>query len=843
MPQFSQKPALQSDRESVQDRSDGVTATLTTKDRFTAWQQSTTSKHWRLAISAACVAIAASAVGASLGVIDLWERQIQNAFFQIRGPVEAPGDIVILAIDDESLRQGQIYPQNPERYADLRPIAHWPWRREAYAQAIDRLIGAGAKAVAIDVTFPTASTYGEADDEALTQVLARHGDRVVLAAQYPTIAQSQGDLFQPSLPLKQFRQTGAQVGIINYLVERDQKIHRLGQVFLAGIAAEEAAILGAAATAPDEKSLLSFAQATLQAAKEDAPQSSQDNIYFYGPKGTFRQIPFWQVIDDEGWREQLGAGNLFKDKIVLIGTTSHIHQDTHGSPFSETPLYREAMPGVEILANSIATLRDDLSLRQLTYRPYANAAIVLGLGLAIALWMNKTAKPQYRLLIAGGAIVLWTSISYLAFARHRTIVITGAPIVAIATMGLMDFGVGFTADRIRRKRLRTTLARYATSPLVQEIISQQDDFQDLLELNRADIVGTTLRDRYLIVEVLGAGGFGETYLAKDTQRPGDPICVVKQLKIVSDNPKSHHLAQRLFKAEAVVLGQLGEHNQIPRLLAYFEIQQTFYLVQEMVEGRLLRSILSHSKPLSQRAVIRLLRDLLPVISFVHSKGVIHRDIKPSNIIRRKSDGRYVLIDFGAVKTITNQLAESDATQLTYTVGIGTQGYMPSEQSSGRPTVRSDIYALGITAIEALTGKPPHALKRSDDGELIWSHTVENISPALSRIINRMVRYDFNKRYHSAQSVLADLEALDATQISDSELVAEDADLDKDVVSAPVTHNQGTRPGVIETNDALDVTRILPPDWQEESSDPSEATTIIPPDKRLKEGENTSGSAT
>ena len=829
-PKSSRKSGRESGRESGHEPGDDITATLTTKDRFTTWQQSATSRHWRFAISVACAGIAASAVGLSLGIVDLWDRQVQTAFFQIRGPLEAPSDIVILAIDDESLNQGPLYTQNPDRYADLRPLQSWPWRREAYATVIDRLMGAGAKAVAIDITFPTPSTYGASDDEAFAQALRRHGDRVVLAANYPKVARQYGDLFQPSLPLLKFREAGVQVGIINYLLEPDQKIHRLGQVFLSDIAKEKADILGTAATTPDETPLRSFAQAALQAAKADYPQTPRENIFFYGPKGTFDQIPFWQAIDNDSWREQLGSGTFFKNKIVIIGTTVLTHHDTHGSPFSETLTYPDAMPGVEILANSIATLEADLSPRQLIEQPYINALIVLALGLAVAGGMNKTDKPQYRLLIAGGTLVLWTSLSYFAFVKARTVVISGAPIVAIATMGLMDFGVGFTADRLRRKRLRTTLARYATSPLVQEIISQQDDFQDLLDLNQADIIGTVLRDRYRIIEVLGIGGFGETYLAQDTQRPGDPICVVKKLKIVSDNPRSHHLAQRLFRAEAVVLGELGEHNQIPRLLAYFEIQQTFYLVQERIEGRLLRNILSHNRPLSQRAVIRLLRDLLPVISFVHSKGVIHRDIKPSNIIRRKSDGRYVLIDFGAVKTITHKLIGSD-TQVTSTVGIGTQGYMPSEQSNGMPTVRSDIYALGITAIEALTGKPPHALKRSDDGEIIWSHTVEGISSALSSIINRMIRYDFNKRYHSAKSVLTDLEALDSAQIPESELLTEDHELDDDASFGPATHDQGTRPGVIATNEAIEVTQILPPNWQAEGDEASEATTIIPADEQ------------
>ncbi len=371
-----------------------------------------------------------------------------------------------------------------------------------------------------------------------------------------------------------------------------------------------------------------------------------------------------------------------------------------------------------------------------------------------------------------------------------------------------------------------------TSPLVQEIISEQDDLQDLLAIYQADKIGTLLRDRYRIIKILGAGGFGETYLAEDTLRPGNPTCVVKQLKIIGDNPKAHQLAQRLFESEATVLGRLGEHSQIPRLLAYFEVQQAFYLVQEMVEGDLLRELISRDRPLSQKAVVGLLRDLLPVISFVHANGVIHRDIKPSNIIRRQADGRYVLIDFGAVKTISTQMIAADTssfdTPITSTVGIGTQGYMPSEQSAGMPTVRSDLYALGVSAIEALTGKPPHAFKRSDSGEIIWSHTLEQISPTLTQIIDKMVRYDFNQRYPCAQDVLNDLAQLDHDQLSDARPL--DAAADRSANGSPPdqqnqqtedrthpenTFDQSTQPGVMVTNQALDKTEILPTDWASE----------------------------
>ncbi len=806
---------------------EGATAVLTVRNRLSVWQQTAVSQHWRSALSGICVAIAAGAVGLNLGIVNLWERDVQSFFFELRGPITPPEDIVILAIDEESLAQGQYYLEDPDRYAALKPIESWPWQRQAYGQVIERLMAAGAKAVALDVLFPAPSAYGEADDEAFARVLKRYGDRIVLAADYNNITLRQGDLTQPSLPLEQFRSTGVRVGSVTFRREMNGKIHRLGQEFLNEIALDEAAIFGE--PMPGDEAPLSFAEATLRAAQVPYDQRPQENIFFYGPSGSFAQTPFWYVLDDDPWRNQLGAGNAFKGKIVIIGTTANVHQDFHDAPFSRSFLYPQPMAGVEVLANTVATLQAGLAPTQLISQPLMNAFVVLSAGLVVVALIARTAKPLPRAMIAGGSIALWALVSYGAFVGAGVILITGTPILAIATVGFLDFGISFTAERLKRKRLRTTLARYVTSPLVQEIISEQDDFQDLLATYQADKKGTVLRDRYRIIKILGAGGFGETYLAEDTLRPGYPTCVVKQLKIISDNPKAHQLARRLFESEATVLGKLGEHSQIPRLLAYFEVQQAFYLVQEMVEGDLLRELISRARPLSPKAVVDLLKDLLPVISFVHANGVIHRDIKPSNIIRRQSDGRYVLIDFGAVKTISTQMTAaidgSSDTPVTSTVGIGTQGYMPSEQSAGMPTVRSDLYALGVSAIEALTGKPPHALKRSDSGEIIWSHTLQQISPTLTQIIDKMVRYDFNQRYHCAQDVLDDLAQLNDSELSDArssddtERLAHRLPLDqqadqltKDCDHSQNTVDQRTQPGVIVTNQALDKTEILPTDW-------------------------------
>ncbi|NEP17737.1 MAG: CHASE2 domain-containing protein, partial [Leptolyngbya sp. SIO4C1] len=719
-------------------KSDVATATLTHRAKISRfWQRRRFTKYWRYALSSACIGLASIATGLNLGIVHRWEYQTQSLFFELRGPVAAPEDIVILAIDDESLSQGQHYLSRPERYPDLAGIGTWPWQRSVYATVINRLVEAGAKAVVLDIVFSTPSSYGPADDEALLQALQEHGEQIVLAAEYGGIDLRQGELLQPTLPLPKFTETPVKVGAINFFEEPDGGIHRLGHEFLDYIKQMEVALTGSAASF-DEGLVPSFAEATLQAAEVPFSLDSGNHIFFYGPPGTFTHIPFWYALDLDPWVSQLQSGAALKDKIVLIGGTAQLLQDFHQTPFSESLLYPDSIAGVEVLANTIATLQEDRALRSLIRQAWLNAAIVLILGLAAASLMHRIPrqKPLRRLLLGASVALLWMALSYGLFVSQRLILITAMPALTVLGITAVDFTSGFFSERLRKKTLRNTLARYVTSPIVQEIISQQDDFQDLLTVRENAITGAILSDRYRILKVLGSGGFGETYLAEDTQRPGNPTCVVKQLKIISDNPRTHRLAQRLFASEAATLEKLGEHDQIPRLLAYFEYNYAFYLVQEMVEGQLLRDLLADHQPMSQRSVVDMLLSLLPVVQMVHERGVIHRDIKPSNIIQRDKDGQYVLIDFGAVKQISNRLTDTSA-RITSTVGIGTQGYMPSEQSAGLPNFSSDLYALGVTAIEALTGLPPHALQRSQNGEILWTHKIKDLVPRLAAVINRM----------------------------------------------------------------------------------------------------------
>ncbi len=270
-----------------------------------------------------------------------------------------------------------------------------------------------------------------------------------------------------------------------------------------------------------------------------------------------------------------------------------------------------------------------------------------------------------------------------------------------------------------------------------------------------------LGGRYKIISQLGVGGFGRTFLAEDLHLPGHPRCVIKHLKPQSKNDDTLQMARRCFDVEAQVLYHLGSHDQIPRLLAHFEESQEFYLAQEFIEGEPFSRELADGKLWSQGRTVLIIKDILQVLAFVHQEQVIHRDLKPSNLIRRRHDRRMVLIDFGAVKQVSTPNFDPDTGLTNLTISIGTQGYMPNEQLAGKPRFCSDVYAVGVLAIQMLTGIHPRNLGDDSHGEIAWHDHVTNVSPELMAVIDQMVRYDFRDRYIDAATALIALEALPA----------------------------------------------------------------------------------
>jgi len=269
-----------------------------------------------------------------------------------------------------------------------------------------------------------------------------------------------------------------------------------------------------------------------------------------------------------------------------------------------------------------------------------------------------------------------------------------------------------------------------------------------------------LNDRYQVIRTLGAGGFGETYLAEDTYMPSKRRCVVKQLRPIQNNPQIYQLVQERFQREAAILEELGgATDQIPALYAYFLADGQFYLVQEWIEGDTLTAKLQQQGLLTEAAVQEILVNLLPVLEYVHSQRIVHRDIKPDNIILRHRDGKPVLIDFGAVRESMGTVVNSQG-NVTSSIVIGTPGYMPSEQAAGRPVYSSDLYSLGLTAIYLLTGKQPQQLEiDSQTGEIIWRQYANHISPVLASVLDRAIAYHPRDRYSTARAMLDDLQGL------------------------------------------------------------------------------------
>ncbi len=271
-------------------------------------------------------------------------------------------------------------------------------------------------------------------------------------------------------------------------------------------------------------------------------------------------------------------------------------------------------------------------------------------------------------------------------------------------------------------------------------------------------IGELIDGRYKIIQLLGKGGFGETYLVENLDQPGSQYAI-KRFTFPSIN-SGFAKAKELFTREGQTLKRLT-HEQIPKFFRTLEVNQDFYLIQEYIEGNTLSEEIQPGKQLKENEVRDFLDELLRILDYVHHENIIHRDIKPENIIRRKNDHKLVLIDFGAVKEIVAQ-----TTLQRLPTQVSTLGYTPPEQIAGRPKFNSDIYALGITAIVALTGMEAHDLPYDKDDEVDWQSSA-TVSHTLASILNKMVRQDYRLRYQSVKEILNDLDHLIAQPIPQS----------------------------------------------------------------------------
>lgn len=458
--------------------------------------------------------------------------------------------------------------------------------------------------------------------------------------------------------------------------------------------------------------------------------------------------------------------NLIKDRLVIIGTTTTSIDKGFYTPYSVLPNQSPRMPSVYIHAQIASQIMSAVLDGQplIWYLPQWAEYVCIWcaslVGAAVA-WHLR--HPLALVIVGVTTLSSLGGFCYVLFLQAGWIpVIPQALALVISGVSVM----GYTTYQAQQKTKLIILEVEKQEEAIAQlnVLLKETAIQDKHHHTSTTIIpekqtgDLLLSGRYKIIKIITSGGFGCIYIAEDTQRPGNPNCIVKQLMPARRDPRFLEVARRLFNTEAEILEVLGEHHQIPKLLAYFEENQEFYLVEQYIPGHTLSEELRPVKRSVQKDifVIEMLKEVLEILAFVHQHRVIHRDIKPSNIIRSKIDNRLVLIDFGAVKLM--QPPSTEETELT-TVAIGTRGYAPPEQFAGHPRLSSDIYALGMIAIQALTGVPPQQLPAdSETGNVRWRQWAK-VSDELATILDKMVRYHFSDRYQSANAVLQDLKRI------------------------------------------------------------------------------------
>jgi CHASE2 domain-containing sensor protein/tRNA A-37 threonylcarbamoyl transferase component Bud32 len=455
--------------------------------------------------------------------------------------------------------------------------------------------------------------------------------------------------------------------------------------------------------------------------------------------------------------------DLVKDRIVLIGSTAPSLNDIVNTPFTTGKSDNTGkMTGVEIHAQMISQILSVVLNNERLFWFLPGWAEVIWIGGwsvvgGFLAWRIRhplglgLAEVTSMAVLFGTNFVIFTQAGWFP-------VISPALGLVLTAVGVLAY-IAYNSEKeiINIKKLAEEREKLIAEAqrINQTVINPSNPIGQELGVN------TVIKNRYKIIRSLGGGGCSNTYLAQDVQRPGNPQCVVKQMRPVSQDTEYLDILKRLFKNEADILEILGKNPQIPYLLAFFEENQQFYLVQEFIPGDSLAQELVPSVPRSRSQVINILQEVLQVMVFIHSYGVIHRDIKASNLMRRSTDAHIVLIDFGAVKQVQPQDQENQ------TIIVGTTPYAPPEQMDGRPQFNSDIFALGITSIQAFTGVHPKVFRRdattgvviipitSETGEQIWQYwwKLGDTTQELYTIINKMVHTDYNERYQSAEEVL------------------------------------------------------------------------------------------
>jgi tetratricopeptide (TPR) repeat protein len=265
------------------------------------------------------------------------------------------------------------------------------------------------------------------------------------------------------------------------------------------------------------------------------------------------------------------------------------------------------------------------------------------------------------------------------------------------------------------------------------------------------MIGKILADRYQITEVRDSG---RVLVAEDTHRPGYPLCLIQRLQGAASNPQGFQIAKLILEQRVEAIGRLGKFSQIPAVLTFFELDQGLYLLEEMVMGHPLSQELLAGTPWSEAQTCELMRELLEMLVYMHQHDVILRGFRPDNLIRRQTDGKLVIVNLLLLppRSRSQGLPNSDPLEISHL-------YMPPEQLQGNPIFNSNLYSLGMIALQALTGLPPVGLPEIKSH---W-HDRVNVSPKFRALLDRILANETRDRYRSAKETLKVLQ-----QVSEEE---------------------------------------------------------------------------
>ena len=253
---------------------------------------------------------------------------------------------------------------------------------------------------------------------------------------------------------------------------------------------------------------------------------------------------------------------------------------------------------------------------------------------------------------------------------------------------------------------------------------------------------------YRLIKQISKGGFYQTFLAVDeSQFPPIP-CVVYQVS-------SQYQSLEIFQFQVQTLMELGKHPQIPTLITHFTENKYYYLIQEFIDGDNLASLLAKQGVFHETQIWQILKSLLPVIRFIHDHQVIHGNIQPENIIlRTKNQSRDLLDDLvlGNFANMKFANINEDKDNL-----VGSPEYISPEQAQGEAVFASDLYSLGVTCIYLLTQISPFELFDMTNNSWVWrDYLTDQISEHLGQTLDKLVKYNLQERWQSADQLIYNL---------------------------------------------------------------------------------------